>query len=49
MDYGAGWGNRRNRDGTAPLVLIIHLGEKKAVPGICEKICFIDFSTTHFQ
>jgi hypothetical protein len=24
VDYGAGWGNRRNRDGTAPRVLNIH-------------------------
>ena len=29
-DYGAGWGNRRNRDGTAPPVLNIdHWGEKR--------------------
>ena len=30
MDYCAGWGNRRNRDGTAPPVLKIHpWGEKR--------------------
>jgi hypothetical protein len=49
MDYGAGWGNRRNRDGTAPPVLNIHLWGRKTVPGTCEKIGFTDFSTTHFQ
>jgi hypothetical protein len=38
MDYVAGWGNRTNRDGTAPLVLNIHLLGRKTVPGTCEKI-----------
>jgi len=32
MDYYAGWGNRRNRDGTAPPVLNIHLWGRKTVP-----------------
>jgi hypothetical protein len=29
MDYGAGWGDRTDRDGTAPPVLDIHLGGEK--------------------
>jgi hypothetical protein len=32
MDYGAGWGNRTNRDGTAAPVLKIHVWGKKTVP-----------------
>ena len=32
MDYCAGWGNHRNRDGTAPPVLNIHLWGRKTVP-----------------
>jgi hypothetical protein len=32
MDYGAGWGNRTNRDGTAPPVLNIHHWGRKTVP-----------------
>jgi hypothetical protein len=31
MDYSAGWGNRRNRDGTAPPVLNNHLWRRKTV------------------
>src|SRR5437879_4777391 len=31
MDYCAGWGNRTNRDGTAPPVLNIHLWGRKTV------------------
>ena len=32
MDYCAGWGNRRNRDGTAPPVINVHLWGRKTVP-----------------
>lgn len=32
MDYCAGWGNRTNRDGTAPAVLNIHLWGREMVP-----------------
>jgi hypothetical protein len=32
MDYGAGWGNRRNRGGTAPPVLNFHPWGRNTVP-----------------
>ena len=32
MGYCAGWGNRRNRDGTAPLVLDIHVWGMSVFP-----------------